>query len=210
MRFEALAVISVTVWCHVLQSVVSVLQRGQYIALKQKLPTKLHGIKCWSSVCLRRIVQCFLMLQRNVLCLHIQDDWIWLRMMLKYLESGNMSLELLCRTLPRILTNWSYRMGSDGDWTQIWSPRRQRQQILLKLWNRHHATWCKNSGDCHLSNTCHANLITCAWHYIPKTVVIGWGTDLLWYIRLVTCSVGQDIPVFPALVYVQGQMSYFL
>jgi len=101
-RFEALAVKSMTVWCHVLQSLVSILQRRQHIALEQKLPTKLHGIKWRSSVCLRHVVQRFLMPQRNVLCLHIQDDWIWLRTMPKCLESGFVSLELLCRTLFRI------------------------------------------------------------------------------------------------------------
>jgi hypothetical protein len=45
MRFESVAVISVTLWCHLLQSMVSILQRRHCIALKQKLPTILHGIK---------------------------------------------------------------------------------------------------------------------------------------------------------------------
>lgn len=86
-------------------------------------------------------------------------------------------------------------------WAQIRSPKRQRQQVLSTVEQTHHATWRKNSGDCHLSNTCHENLKTDTWHYIPKTVVTEWGTDLLWYIRLVTCSMGKDITVFLSLVY---------
>jgi len=134
MRFEAAAVISMTVWCHVLQSMVSVLQRRQYNALKQKLPTKLHGIKWWSSVRLRRVAQHFLMPQRNVLCLHIQDDRIRLRMMLKRLESGFVSLELSCRAFFSIWPIGATEWEAMEIKAQI---RSQRRLVLSKRWNIH-------------------------------------------------------------------------
>jgi len=193
MRFEAVAVISMTVRCHVLQSMVSILQKRQYIALEQKLPTKLHGIKWWSSVCLCRVVQRFLMPQRNGLCLHIQDDWIRLRTMLKRLESGFVSLELSCRTLFRI---WRWILSPDSV-TQTTEAAISFETVE----QTHRATWLKNSGGSHLSNTCRENLKTYTWHYIPETLVTEWGTDLLWYIGIMTRSMGKDITVFPSLVY---------
>jgi hypothetical protein len=160
---------------------------------------KLHGIKWRSSVCLRHVAQHFLMPQRNVLCLHIQDDWIRLRMMLKHLESGFVSLELSSRTLFRI-----WPIGAT-EWEAMEIEPRFGHRGSKFFRNggtyTHHATWRKNSGDCHLSNTCHGNLKTYTWHYIRKTVVIEWGTDLLWYIGLVTFSMGKDIAVFPSLLY---------
>jgi len=136
MMFEAVAVISMTLRCHVLQSMVLIFQRRQYDALKRKLPTKLHGIKWWSSVCLRHVVQCFLMPQRNVLCLYIQDGWIWLRTMLKCFGSVFVLLELSCRKLFRIWPIGTTEWEAMEIWAQIQSPKRQRQQVLSKLWNK--------------------------------------------------------------------------
>ena len=202
MKFEALAVKSMTVRCRVLRSMVSVLQRRQYIALEQKLPTKLHGIKWWSSVCLCRVVQHFLMPQRNVLCLHIQDDWIRLRTMPECLESGFVSMELSCRTLFRIWPIGATEWEAMEIEPRFGHPNHRGSKFFRNCGTHtHHATWHKNSADCHLSNTCHENLKTYTWHYVWKTVVIEWGTDLLWYIGLVTWSVGKDITFFPALVY---------
>jgi len=63
-------------------------------------------------------------------------------------------------------------MGSDGDLSpDSVTQTTEAASSFETVEQTHHATWRKNSGDCHLSNTCHENLKTDTWHYIPKTVV---------------------------------------
>jgi len=153
-------------------------------------------------VCSRHVVQCFLMPQRNVLCLYIQDGWIWLRTMLKCFGSVFVLLELSCRKLFRIWPIGTTEWEAMEIWAQIRSPKRQRQQVLSKLWNE-----CIMLHGVKIQETViWVTLAMKTWKLIhgitfQKTVVTEWGTDLLGYIGLVTCSMGKDITVFLSLVY---------
>lgn len=121
-----------------------------------------------------------------------------------------------CRSVWKVdLCHWNCHVGHFSEFGQLELRNGKRWRLspdsvtqtteaassFETVEHTHHATWRKNSGDCHLSNACHENLKTYTWHYIPKTVVTEWGTDLLWYIGLVTWSMGKDITFFPALVY---------
>lgn len=94
------------------------------------------------------------------------------------------------------LCSWNCHVGHFSEFGQLelWNGKRWRlspdsvtqtteaASSFETMEHTHHATWRKNLGDCHLSNTCHENLKTYTWHYINWWrhwfVVTHWTCDL--------------------------------